>query len=138
MTLRFKQHKTTILLLVAQSQPFTSIKEDLLAAIKATGIEDIDGVPIPSNPESIVLGLPVDKNDISKGWVPLKIPEAESGDKKGKGVKKGSILNENPLGAELKDGALLAFKFTDGGNEDQVDADFDVVMPTVEEDASSP
>lgn len=123
--------------MVAQSQSFNSIKHDLLEAISATGIRDIDGVPLPSNPEAIVFGLPVDKNDISKGWVPLKIPEVKDGDAKGKGVKKGSVLNENPLGAGLKDGALLAFKFREGGDDDGLDDEWNVVMPSYDDEASS-
>ena len=134
MTLRFKKHRTTILLLVAPSQSFSSIKQDLLEAIKATGVTDINGEDIPSDPETIVLGLPADKNDISKGWVPLKIPEVEEGGAKGKGVKKNSVLNENPLGAGLKDGALLAFKFREGSDADGMDDTWDVIMPKYEDD----
>lgn len=137
LTLRFKQHKTTILLFVAQSQPLTSIKQDLLAAIKATGIGDINGVPLPSDPEAIVFGVPIDKNDISKGWLPLKIPEVEDVDTKGKGVKKGSVLNENPLGAGLKDGAVIAFKFNEGDGGDGMDEEWDVVMPSFDDEALS-
>ena len=138
-TLRFKQHKTTILLLVQQSQPFDSIKRDLLDAIKATNINDINGNALPSDPEDIEFGVPRDKNDASKGWVPLKIPEVEDGDVKGKGVKKGSVLNESPLGAGLKDGAMLAFRFTKAAAEDEMDLDneWDVIMPSYDDDIGS-
>ena len=134
-TLRFKQHTTTILLLVQQSQSFDSIKRDLLDAINATNIKDINGNFLPSDPEDIEFGVPRDKNDISKGWVPLKIPEAENGDRKGKGVKKGSVLNESPLGAELKDGAMLAFRFRNGDAEDGMDLEvgWDVIIPHFED-----
>jgi len=123
------------LLLVPQSQPFTTIKLHLLEAIKATGINDINGSPIPSDPEAIVFGLPIDKNDINKGWVPLKIPELEDGDTKGKGIKKGTVLNESPLGAGLKDGALLAFKFREG--DDEEDAKWDVIIPSYDDEPAS-
>ena len=138
-TLRFKQHKTTILLFVQRSQPFDSIKRDLLDAIKATNIKDINGNALPSDPEDIELGVPRDKNDTSKGWVPLKIPEAEEADVKGKGVKKGSVLNESPLGAGLKDGAMLAFRFTKGAAEDGMDLDdeWDVIMPSYDDEVES-
>ena len=138
-TLRFKQHKTTILLFVQQSQPFDSIKRDLLDAIKATNIKEINGNALPSDPEDIELGLPRDKNDASRGWVPLKIPEAEGADVKGKGVKKGSVLNESPLGAGLKDGAMLAFRFTKGPAEDGMDLDdeWDVIIPSYDDEAES-
>ncbi|KAF6237378.1 hypothetical protein HO173_004268 [Letharia columbiana] len=138
-TLRFKQHKTTILLFVQQSQPFESIKRDLLDAIKATGIQDINGNALPSGPEDIEFGVPRDKNDPSKGWVALKIPEVEDGDTKGKGVKKGSILNESPLGAGLKDGTMLAFKFTKSTEEAAMDLDdeWDVIIPSYDDEAGS-
>lgn len=134
-TLRFRQHKTTILLLTPPTQPFTTIKKDLLAAIRATGISAIDGNSLPSDSEAIVFGVPHDKNDISKGWLPLKIPEVEDGDTKGKGIKKGTVLNESPLGAGLQNGALLAFKFQD---EDAEENDvWDVIMPSYEDEPVS-
>ena len=138
-TLRFKQHKTTILLFVQQSQPFDSIKRDLLDTIRATNVKDINGNALPSDPDDIEFGVPRDKNDIRKGWVALKIPEVEDGDKKGKGVKKGSVLNESPLGAGLKDGAMLAFKFTKGADEDGMDPDdeWDVIIPSYDDEAGS-
>ncbi len=125
--------------MVQQSQAFDSIKRDLLDAIKATNIKDINGNPLPSDPDEIEFGVPRDKNDISKGWLPLKIPEVEDGDGKGKGVKKGSVLNESPLGAGLKDGAMLAFKFTNGIAEDAMDLDdeWDVIMPSYDDEVAS-
>ena len=138
-TLRFKQHKTTILLFVQQSQTFDSIKRDLLNAINATGVQTINGNALPVNPEDIEFGVPRDKNDPGKGWVALKIPEFEDGDAKGKGVKKGSILNQSPLGAGLKDGAMLAFKFTKRVDEDEMDTDaeWDVIIPSYDDEAES-
>ena len=106
--------------------------------MKATGIKDINGNLLPSDPEAIVFGLPVDKNDLSKGWVPLDIPEVSDTDTKGKGVKKGSVLNQNPLGAGLKDGAMLAFRFKpDGLDMLELDVEWDVVIPTYEDDDGS-
>ena len=140
-TLRFKQHKTTVLLFAQQSQSLDLIKRDLLDAIRARGIEDINGNALPSDPEDIEFGVPRDKYDISKGWVPLKIPEVEDGDKKGKGkgVKKDSVLNGSPLGAGLKDGAMLAFRFTKGPAEDGMDVDdeWDVIIPSYDDEVGS-
>lgn len=140
-TLRFKQHKTTVLLFAQQSQSLDSIKRDLLDAIKARGIEEINGNALPSDPEDIEFGVPRDKYDISKGWVPLKIPEVEEGDTKGKGkaVKKDSVLNGSPLGAGLKDGAMLAFRFTKGPAEDGMDVDdeWDVIIPSYDDEVGS-
>ena len=138
-TLRFKQHKTTVLLFAQQSQSFDSIKCDLLDAIKARGIEDINGNALPSDPKDIEFGVPRDKYDISKGWVPLDIPEVGDVDTKGKGVKKDSVLNGSPLGAGLKDGAMLAFRFTKGPVEDGMDVDdeWDVIIPSYDDEVGS-
>ena len=65
--------------------------------------------------------MPIDKNNISKGWVGLEIPEFDEemlGAKKGKGVKKGSVLNSIPQGAGLKDGGVVAFRFRQEGNDE--------------------
>ena len=58
---------------------------------------------------------------------------------KGKGVKKGSVLNGSPLGAGLKDGAMLAFRFTKGPGEDAMDLDdeWDVIMPSYDDEVES-
>lgn len=144
-TLRFKQHKTTILLFVDQAQPFPSIKSDLLAAITKTGRTSLNNQPLPTYPDDVILGLPVEKNDPSKGWVPLEIPETEvqvNGGSKKIGGKK-SVLNSSPLGAGLRDGAMLAFRFRQEGamvDEDGADVEddeWDVVIPSYEEEYGS-
>lgn len=107
--------------------------------IQGRDMTDIDGNPVPSDPEAIVFGVPMDKHDISKGWIPLTIPEVEDADvKKGKGVKKDSVMNQSPLGAGLQDGATLAFAFGEPGGGDGMDVDqlFEVVMPSYDDDSS--
>lgn len=109
------------------TQSFDSIKQELLSSIKATGVKDINGAFVPSDASEIILGVPVEKHDPKQGWVDLEV-RAEDGD--GKSAKKGSVLNENPMGAGLKDGALLAFRFAEEQN------DWDVVMPSYEDEES--
>lgn len=107
--------------------------------INGRRMTEINGTPVPSDPEAIVFGVQADKHDISKGWIPLTIREVDDGDvKKGKGVKKGSVLNESPLGAELQDGATLAFEFRKPGSGDDMDMDqtFNVIMPSYDDDSS--
>lgn len=145
-TLRFKQRKTTVLLYVEQTESFTSIKSELLKALKYPGHTEFNGHDLPQDPEDIVLGLPVDKNDLTKGWVGLNIPatvvEDESGSKKNVGGKR-SVLNASPLGAGLKDGATLAFKFrhegakTDDDGLDLDDSDWEVIVPSYEDEQAS-
>lgn len=81
----------------------------------------------------------MDKNRIEKGWVDLVIQEPEDQERfisLPKGVRK-SVLNGSPLGAGLKDGAMLAFKFRSASNDDddmeEGDDDWDVVIPSYEE-----
>lgn len=81
--------------------------------------------------------MPVDRNDYNKGWVDLLIPEVEDGeDEDGGGggggkVKKGSVLNESPLGAGLRDGDVIAFRFRGEGERTE---EWDVVIPSYEEE----
>ncbi|KAA6416274.1 MAG: hypothetical protein FRX48_00994 [Lasallia pustulata] len=144
-TLRFKQHKTTILLFVDQAQSFASIKKDLLEAITKAGRTELNGQTLPIDPEDVLLGVPVEKNDLSKGWVRLDITETEvqvNGNSKKIGGKK-SVLNSSPLGAGLRDGAMLAFRFkTEGAmvDEDGLDVEddaWDVLIPSYEEEYGS-
>ncbi|KAI4188599.1 MAG: hypothetical protein L6R41_002027 [Letrouitia leprolyta] len=139
-TLRFKHHKTTVLLFVAPHQSFTSVKEDLLHAIKATRVTEINGNPLPSNLEDVIFGVPIDGNDPSQGWINLEIPELEEDGGK-KGNKNPSVLNATPIGAGLKDGMALAFKFrkqTSGGDEMDIDDnEWDVVIPNYDDEEGS-
>ncbi|KAG8533661.1 uncharacterized protein KY384_001402 [Bacidia gigantensis] len=141
LTLRFKHHKTTILLLCQSTQTFTSIRQDLLNTMKAIGIKNINQNSIPEDPDDVILGVPMDKNDLNKGWVNLEIPEFDEGDVKSKGgVKKGSVLNKNPLGAGLGEGALLAFRFKDKNKQEdemELGEDYDVIMPSYEDESTS-
>ncbi|KAL8638877.1 MAG: hypothetical protein Q9228_004015 [Teloschistes exilis] len=137
LTLLFKQHKATVLLLVSSLDTFDSIKEKLLAALKATGVTEINGHSVPSEPDDVILGVPIDKNDPDRGWVGLNIPgEKDDGAKDRK--TKGSVLNSTPSGAGCKDSAVFAFRFREKESEgDEVDLDdgkFDVVMPIFEDD----
>lgn len=112
--------------------------------MKATGKSTLNDQPLPSDPDEVILGVPVDKNDLSKGWVGLDIPEMDGedgfGGKKSK-AGKNSVLNSSPLGAGLKDGAALAFRFRDHAKtEDEVDmgdSSWDVILPNYEEEYGS-
>ena len=124
------------------SQSFTSIKSDLLEAIKHAGLTSLNGQDLPIDPENVVFGVPRDRNDVSKGWVGIDIPlevDDAVGQKRKLGGKK-SVLNTSPLGAGLKDGAMIAFKFrkeggrTDEEGTDLEDDDWDVMMPSYDED----
>lgn len=124
-----------------QSQSFTSIKQDLLEAILSTGLSEINGHPLPSDPDDVILGVPIDKNDPDKGWINIRIPEAKEDEEEGhksKKVKRDSVVNSSPLGAGLKDGSMVAFRFKTDEEDDSTEEGFDVVMPVYEDEASQP
>ncbi|KAL8701719.1 MAG: hypothetical protein Q9201_004751 [Fulgogasparrea decipioides] len=137
LTLRFKKHKTTILLFVSPRDTIDSIKQKLLDTIKATGVSQINGDPLPSKSEDLMFGVLIDKNDPSQGWVGLEIPEVED-DAGKRGNTKNSVLNKTPLGAGLKDGSVLAFKFrgveSSGDGMDIDDGHWDVIMPSFDDE----
>ncbi len=124
-----------------QSQSLNSIKQDLLEAILSTGLSELNGHTLPSDPDDVILGVPIDKNDPDKGWVNIQIPEAQEDEEEGhksKKVKRDSAVNSSPLGAGLKDGSMVAFRFKRAEEDDLTDEGFDVVMPVYEEEASQP
>jgi hypothetical protein len=76
--------------------------------------------------------VPIDKNDLTQGWVALEIARMQNGDGESVGGK-GDKMNETPKGAMLRDGGVLAFKFREGGDEEEDDGEWDVVVPSYEE-----
>ncbi|KAF9732418.1 hypothetical protein PMIN06_007429 [Paraphaeosphaeria minitans] len=138
-TLRFKSHKTTVLLHVDPLQTFPTIKEQLYKALEETGLKDSDSepIPLPISPSDIELGRPSNPNDPHKGfqlgeweYPPLEGEDAE--DLKGKGKakagrpkKSGAVgadsVKDCPKGAGLRDGAVLAFRWKGNGSQDDDD-----------------
>lgn len=149
-TLRFKHHKTTILLHAEPIQKLSSIRADLLAALQQTNPSgELNGQKIPQNPDDIILARPADINDLSQGWERLeqKAPfadEANDSDAKGKGkgkaitstpgsgagkTKAGAQMKDCPQGAGLRDGSIVAFKFRSEDRElRESEAEDDFVM----------
>jgi hypothetical protein len=122
-TLLFKCARHTVLLSVLPSTPFAEIKSLLLLALQARNITSIAGISVPSPDQAheVEFGIPREKKDLKKGFVSLEMAEQVLMDSKG-GKKKASINkatpNENPAGAGLMDGSVLAFRFK---QEDDVD-----------------
>lgn len=130
-TLRFKSHKTTIVLHVDPLHSFSTIKSFLFAALTDTGLKHPDTnepLPLPSSASDIQLGRPVNINDASEGfelgeWEYAGADEDEEDAPKGKGKAKagrksnGSAPNvkDCPKGAGLKDGGVLAFRWRGDG-----------------------
>ncbi|KIW31086.1 uncharacterized protein PV07_02768 [Cladophialophora immunda] len=155
-TLLFKCHKSTTALSVLPTRPFPEIKALLLAALESRNLKTLpdSSAPLPEDPEELEFGVLADKKDPSKGWVPMDIKEQEVTGPKGTKKKVGgkhSVLNLNPLGAGLGDGAWVAYRLKvkqkepqvededhEGGTPDvEIDEDpgFDVILPSFEEEA---
>jgi hypothetical protein len=122
-TLLFKCARHTVLLSVLPSTPFAEIKSLLLLALQARNITSIGGISVPSPDQAheVEFGIPREKKDLKKGFVSLEMAEqvlmdSKAGKKKASGEK--ATPNENPPGAGLVDGSVLAFRFK---KEDDVD-----------------
>ncbi|BCR85294.1 uncharacterized protein ACHE_20752S [Aspergillus chevalieri] len=112
-TLLFKKHKTTVLLMLLPQESITNTKTALLNALKARGLTEINGDPLPEDASDIEFGVAVDKNDLEKGWTRLEVggPDfaEEEESKKNAGKKaSGSISLQ---GVDLRNGQSIAFRF---------------------------
>lgn len=136
-TLRLKSRKTTVLLHVDPLHTFSTIKSQLYDALNETGLKDPETreiIPLPDSPSDIQLGRPVDINDASQGFQlgEWELPAVEEEDDGGKGKGKAKAGKpaksatqagaDCPKGANLKDGAVLAFRWAgdgiwDGGDD---------------------
>ncbi|KAI9821093.1 MAG: hypothetical protein M1827_003827 [Pycnora praestabilis] len=130
-TLRLKHQKTTIVIYVEPTTTFAAIKSHLLEILNETSPDGrFGGSELPEDFNLISFGLPIDNNDLSKGFTGLEIPELvvekKDGEKKVVGGKD-SVLNTTPEGAGLNDGSILVFKFrhevTDEGDAMNLDED---------------
>jgi hypothetical protein len=136
--LRFKLNRTTTLLHVDAQQTFSSIRSELLSALRATHPSGTlsgtlsNGTPItytlPSTPDDIALAKPKDPNDLSAGWETIGdfdglFFDEEVGKGKGKGreslaAKRNVNVNDCPQGAGLRDGGVVGVRFR--GEEEKV------------------
>ena len=166
-TLRFKHHRTTVLIHVDPLQKWATIRSDLLRALEQTHPSgQINDHKIPKNTNDILLARPADINDLSRGWVSLDtdhFPDDVTGKGKAKVTAKkpekgsSSSTRDCPSAVGLKDGSVVAFKFRsesdDTGNidvddEDKLDGDtlvgdidaeqWDVIIPSLEETYDEP
>ncbi|GBF65245.1 hypothetical protein TMEN_7962 [Trichophyton mentagrophytes] len=141
-TLRLKNHNVTVLLLVSPVDAFDTIKATLLKALQIRGIKEINGKPVPDDAADIELGVPLDRNNLEKGWQPLAIPDGKTD--KGAGKGKSSVFNSSPQGADLRDAQAIAFRFRkasersavkDGDLEmDLDDPGWDVLIPSYDDE----
>ncbi|KAL1962065.1 hypothetical protein VTN77DRAFT_651 [Rasamsonia byssochlamydoides] len=139
-TLRFKKHKTTVLLMVPGHESIASVKEKLLHALKSRGIKEINGDPVPDDPSEIEFGVPVDRNELEKGWTRLDV-ELANGEKASGRAKNGTKTSLQS--ADIRNGQPIAFRFRKASDENQdkdvlelelEDPGWDVVVPTLDDE----
>lgn len=104
-TLRFKHGKHTILLFAEPLTPISTIKTELLTTLKErypdglpTSTADAP-LPIPDSINEVLLGVPIDVYEPSKGWVEM-----------------GTVgsTKDCPKSLGLKDNSVIAFAFIEG------------------------
>ncbi|KAF8419916.1 hypothetical protein EV426DRAFT_710950 [Tirmania nivea] len=131
-TLLFKSHRTTVLLSALPSTPLTDLTHLLFTALTGSSPHHITS-PLPATPQALVLGLPRNPSDWSRGWYPI-------GEGSGAGVEGAAADAEDGPGdagarmrttakgrkaqewtvekAGLKDGSVVAYYVrTEGGEE---------------------
>ncbi|GAB7347383.1 hypothetical protein MBLNU459_g4312t1 [Dothideomycetes sp. NU459] len=161
-TLRFKNHKTTVVLYAEKTQNFASLKTELLNALRATNPDGmLHDTAIPTSADDVLLARPIDHNNLDLGWESIE-PDALTTDAdlfgddeaaakgKGKAKAKSGGYKDCPLGSGLRDGGAVAFKFrgvegAKGANDGDIDeglglddddankAEWDVILPTYED-----
>ncbi|KAF1944964.1 hypothetical protein EJ02DRAFT_339705 [Clathrospora elynae] len=145
-TLRLKSQKTTVLLHVDPLHTFSTIKSHLYDALQETDLkkpETSEPIPLPPSPSDIQLGRPVNINEANEGFQlgEWEYPAADEEDDGGKGKGKAKAsrksnggaststanIKDCPKGAGLKDGAVLAFRWSGdgawGGEDEGVDVE---------------
>lgn len=131
-TLRFKHHRTTVLLHVDPLQRFSSVRAELLKAVQQTHPDGkLNGHAIPDNTDDVLLARPADINDLSMGWEAIGQDNDEDtfvDDSKSKGKGKAGVgagtkgrpkkdnVVDCPQGVGLRDGGVVAFKFRSGAD----------------------
>ena len=148
--LRFKKHKTTVLLFTTAQTNFRTIREELLATLQSTYPSgQLNGQTIPADADDIIFARANNVDDLRAGWTTLTIPTDNDNDyddaappgKKRKAGGDKNMLN-CPQGTGLKDGSILAFRFRDekastgevGDGDGEV---WDVVIPTFDDESPS-
>ncbi|PYI01039.1 hypothetical protein BO78DRAFT_354447 [Aspergillus sclerotiicarbonarius CBS 121057] len=148
-TLLFKKHKTTVLLMLPPSETIATTKESLLNALQSRGLQEINGDSVPEDPSEIEFGVPVDKNDLEKGWTRLEVevPGFDNDDAPKRGAAKKGTGALTLQAAEIRNGQPIAFRFRQpkGDSEesekgdDMIDLElddpgWDVIVPSLDDE----
>ncbi|QSZ36381.1 hypothetical protein DSL72_006257 [Monilinia vaccinii-corymbosi] len=130
-TLLFKHTSHTILLLLTPHQTFTQIQALLLTILQERYPSGL--TPMPSSPSQSKIPLPTHSHQIS-----LALPKDAQDPQRGGWTELDNGVGDTPSALGLKDGAILAFRFLRGEEEEEEGADegergFEVRWPSYEE-----
>lgn len=143
--------------------PYESIataKERLLEALRARGLKEINGDPVCDDASDIEIGVPVDKNDLGKGWTRLDADAPVFGGEEGppnktrpsgstgkKDAQRGAAASVSLRAADLRNGQAIAFRFRKQGGEHEggqpdlndiehefEDPGWDVIVPSLDDE----
>ena len=106
--------------------PYESIataKDQLLEALSARGLKEINGEAVSDNPSDIEFGVPVDRNDFGKGWTRLEADAPAFGEEGStkrtstgkKNNAQGGASSISLQAADLRNGQSIAFRFQKQG-----------------------
>lgn len=152
-TIRFKYHKSTVLLHVNPDQSIESLKENLLYALRDVKPSPnfLNGRSPPSSISQIQLAMPRNALNVSEGWEyfdespGFEIEDEDDGESKGKSKGKGKAKTESSgltvREAGIRDNGVLAFRWRDeesavgpgDADEPMEDGEWDVVIPTFDD-----
>lgn len=151
--MRFKYHKSTVVLHVDPDQSIEGLKENLLYALRDVKPSPhfLNGRSPPSSISQIRLAMPRNPPDLGEGWEffdespGFQIEVEDDGDSKGKSKGKGKAKTESSVltvrEAGIKDNAVFAFRWRDDENavgvgdadEPMEEGEWDVVIPTFDD-----
>ncbi|KAF2418685.1 hypothetical protein EJ08DRAFT_52827 [Tothia fuscella] len=151
-TIRFKHHKTTVLLHLDPLTPLSTIKSTLLTSLRQTKPNGINNNPLPAKPSQIQFAKLINPSETGEGWEPLTpatsayfdddeldgLPDGK-GMGKGKGGKGNGRVDVDSgtsiKATGVKDGSVVAFRWSleEGGGEEDEWEEWDVVLPSFED-----
>jgi hypothetical protein len=124
-TLRFKHGRHTVLLFAEPLTPFSTIKTDLLNILHERYPQGLPSsasptpTKIPTEILDMILGVPIDVYEPSKGWTEL--------------ATSGGGIKESPKSLGLKDGSVVAFAFVNGEDRAEKEGEFIVEWSSYED-----
>ncbi|KAJ5933921.1 hypothetical protein N7454_006250 [Penicillium verhagenii] len=112
----FQKFKTTVVLSLKSDTNFVMVKEHLLKALLARGIEEINGDRVPKDSSVIDLGMALSRYDLSQGFERLEVQA------------------RNTLAdVRIRSGDIMAFRFLDPDVEVDPKMPFDAIVATIDD-----